>query len=195
MLTGLLLTGTLAFAAHAQAPPTNLEVYQMLAGRCLSTAPGTTTAFHLSAPSLMPYVRTTLVQAWQSEARTLYVGDAADAPAVPTLQYTIDEVALTYARANRKALARNVVLGLSYTLTAPDGQLLGENRCRETYDDVIARGQQEALEQATYPETQGTAPPPGWMRRYLEPVVLGAATVVTVVLFFSLRSDRANDGT
>ena len=106
----------------------------------------------------------------------------------------IEEARVGYARARRKQLNRTVTLALRYTFAAADGRLLGEARCRETFTDTIRRADRADLESEAFPETQGDAPRAGWMRRYLEPAVLAAATAITVYLFFNLRSDRTDDG-
>ncbi len=182
-------------AARAQPTPTNLEAYQTLALRCLAAVPDTASVVVLDAPALMPYLRTALTDAWRSDGRTLFLADsAAVGPAAPRLAYAIEHVGVAYERARRKRLNRTVSLALRYTLTTAQGRLLDEARCSETFTDTIRRADHAALESEAFPETRGTLPRAGWMRRYLEPAALAAATAITVYLFFNLRSDRSDDG-
>ena len=200
-MRALVLLGCLAPMAgrtvRAQQPPTNLETYQTLALRCLASVPDTAQALALDAPALMPYLRTALTDAWRREGRALFLADTsfqASGPPPPRLRYAIEEARVAYARARRKQLDRTVTLALRYTFTGADGRLLGEARCRETFTDTIRRADRTALETDAFPETQSDPPRAGWMRRYLEPAVLAAATAITVYLFFNLRSDRSDDG-
>ncbi|MFQ5568088.1 MAG: hypothetical protein ACE5G0_00350 [Rhodothermales bacterium] len=186
----LVLTGP----AHAQ--PTNLEAYQELAVRCLAEVPDTAQAFLLDAPEQMPYLRAALSGRWRQEGRALFLADTSfqvPGVALPRLQFEIEEARVAYARAPRKQFTRTVTLALSYTMTAPDGRLLRENRCRDVFTDTIRRTDRLTLETEAFPETQGAPPQGSWKRRYLEPAVIAAATAVTIYLFFNLRSERSDD--
>ncbi|MDX1531980.1 MAG: hypothetical protein R3362_10690, partial [Rhodothermales bacterium] len=186
-----LAAALLAVSLPAPAQTTNAEVYQQLAVQCLGAVPGTAQALRLEAPGQMPYLRAALVQHWAEEGRALYLADSA--AALPHLRYAIEEVGVAYAREGRRRLRRAVTLALRYTFTGPDGRLLHDDRCRDTFTDTLPRAARAAVEDAAYPETQGEAPPAGWRRRYLEPALLLAATAVTVALFFNLRGERSSD--
>ena len=137
-----------------------------------------------------------LGRTWREDGRALFLADSAaqrGGPAAVRVMYTIEEARVGYERARRKQLARTVTLALRYSVTASNGRLLAEDRCRETFSDTIRRAGRAPLESEAFPETQGTVPRAGWMRRYLEPAVLAAATAITVYLFFNLRSDRSDD--
>lgn len=188
-----LLMYLLLVPAAGQAQPTNLDVYQTLAVRCLAAVPESAQTLRLDAPEAMPYLRTALVAHWQAEGRTLYLADSLAASPVPHLRYTVEQAQVTYARAGRREWQRTVALAVRYTYLAPDGRILADDRCQESATDTIPRARRAALEAAAYPETQGDVPRGSWRRRYLEPVLLAAATVVTAYLFFNLRSDRSDD--
>jgi hypothetical protein len=181
-------------AAQASKVPTNLEVLQSLAVGCLiDTVPDSTQTFRLDASEQMPYLRSALVGRWQDAGRRIYVAaDSATAP-LPTLAYDVETVKVAYARAGRRTVERAVTLALHFTLTAADGRLLRDERCRDTYADTVQRDLLVDLESAAHPETQADPPPGGWLRRYAQPAIVAAATVVTVFLFFSLRSDRVDN--
>lgn len=185
----------LSLAEAAAAQPTNAEVYLDLAATCLTAAPDTVDAFRLESPEAMPYLATGLAALWQADGYTVFLGDSAAVPPdLPRLAYTVDEAQVTYERVRRGRVQRTVTLALRYTLTATDGRLIRAAPCRETATDVIPLDALDAVESPAFPETQGERPPPRWPRRYLEPIVLTAATAVVAFLFFSLRSDRADDG-
>lgn len=180
----------LALAPSAAAQPTNAEVLGILALRCLAEAPDTVSTFRLALPADTPYLRPALLSRWTDEGRTVYAADTAATRdgALPTLAVTARDVRIAYARAGRGRAARTATLALGYTFTAPDGRLLGERLCRETATDTVPRGALAGLADPAYATTQATLPP-GRLRRYVAPVVFTAATAVSALLFFSLRSD------
>ena len=190
----LLSSLILGLAGICRAQQTNLALFQEVAVACLAAAPDTARAFRLDAPAQMPYLRTALVARWQTEARTVFLSDSATTVSLPRLGYAIEEVKVDYRRARGKRIDRAVTLALRYTLTAPDGRLLREERCRDTRADTIHRNDLAQVESTPFPETQASPPEAGWRRRYLEPVVITGATAIGVFLFFSLRSNRTNDG-
>lgn len=171
----------------AAAQPTNVAALQELGVRCLAAVPDTARAFRLDAPERLAYLRPALVAHWQAEGRTLFVADTAAAPPLPRLRYRVEAAGVAYARAGRR-LRRTVTLGLHYSFTAPDGRLLADARCHEVYADTLARNALAVVEADAFPEARAEPPPPGWLRRYLEPALLTAATAVTAYLFFTLRS-------
>ena len=193
LLSTLLLGASLPVRAQAP-PPTTAEVYAHLAARCLVAVPDTAAALRLVLPEAMPYLAPPLIEAWQNQDRVIFQGDSARMGSVPTLDVRVNEARIRYARAGRGRVARTATLELQYAFAGPDGAVIRAAACSETLTDEVPRGALPALELAAYPETQAPPPPPGWPRRYLEPAVLTAATAVAVFLFFSLRSDRADDG-
>lgn len=176
-------------AAPASAQSTNLALYQDLAVDCLGGLPVDIDSLALEAPARMPFVRSALIGRWQDEGRSVFVADSSRN--VAHLAYDIDDARVTYARQGG-SLARRVVLAMRYTLTAPDGRILADDRCAEHYSDVIPRSALAAVQDDAFAETQGETPEAGWFRRYLEPIVITAATAVAVYLFFTLRSNEAD---
>ena len=180
---------TLPRLSYAQ--QSNISILEDLAVRCLAGIPDTTQTFFLSASTQMPYLRTALVDRWLNEHRTIMLPDSAGYMGHPRLVYQIDEVRVDYQRQGRKRIQRDITLALRYSFTNNNGQLLSEERCTDSFTDVLDRNEVAAVESDAYPETKGDPPETGWVRRFLEPTVLTAATALTVYLFFSLRSDRA----
>lgn len=186
IVVACLLVGLGTEAGRAQ--PTNLEAFQQLAWRCLDDAPDTLTAFRLDAPATMPYLRSSLVQRWQEQDRTLYTADSAAAPPHPRLAYAVDEATVHYEAVPDDRIQRTLMLALQYTISTTDGQLLSDQRCEHSYADTVARAAVPDLEAAAHPRTQGTLPPSGSWRQYLKPALLIGATAVTVYLLFAVRS-------
>lgn len=180
----------LSWAAPAFGQSTNLALYQDLAIECLAAVPGEVDSLSLESPTRMPFLRSALIARWQEDGRSIFEADSSRD--VAHLVYHIDDARVVYGRADGD-VARHVVLGMRYTLTAPDGRILADDRCAKDFSDVIPRGALAAVENEAYAETQADPPEAGWFRRYLEPVVITAATAVAVYLFFTLRSNEAED--
>ena len=188
-MVGLILL--LAYPAQAQ---TNMALYQDQAVSCLLSVPDTSSAFVLASPSVMPYLETALVSGWTEHDKAVFRVDSTRQRLLPQLGYDVESAEVVYARARRKRLERTVSLTLQYSWISINGQILKSDRCSRTHEDTILRNQLASFENSSYPETVGVPPPSRWTRRYLEPAVLGAATVLTVFLFFNLRSSRASSG-
>jgi hypothetical protein len=177
------------------AQETNLAVYQRLARDCMSELPADIDTLALQAPDAMPYLRSALIDAWRSTGREVF--DLNDSPTqaatLPRLAFSIEDARVSYANAGRRRLLRDVRLALQYSLTDGDGRIILDEHCSMTADDVIDRAARIRLEEDAYAETVGDEPPAGWIRRYVEPAVLAAATALGVYLFFSLRSESVDD--
>ncbi len=158
----------------------------------MADAPDSLSIFRLEAPAQMPYIRIALTTRWQSEGRVVFIADTA--AVLPLLRYEIEEARVAYDKGPDHSLSRAVTLGVRYSVTGADGRLYREHRCRDVRSDVISRADLRRIESSAFPETQATPPESGWMRRFLEPAVITAATALGVYLFFSLRSDRADSG-
>ncbi len=181
----LLLAFVLCCAPAAAAQHTNAEALGSLAADCLATVPAPG-AFALVAPGLAPYLRDALVARWQTENRRVFADTSASA--MPRLTLDAPAATIGYTRAGRRRYARSVGLRMGYVLTSAEGEVLRAGTCAEDAADTLDARDLDRIENPAFPETVGMRPPPGWVRRYAEPVVLGAAVVVSTVLFFSLRS-------
>lgn len=170
-------------AAPAGAQPTNAEMIGRLATRCLGSVPVGT--FLLDAPEVPAYLRAALVTAWQQQGHRVFV-DSTGASA--GLRLEAPRATVQYARAGRRQYERTVRLSLPFTFTSPEGEVLRAGVCEEMDADTLARAALPLVEEAAYPETVGTRPPPRLVARYAEPLLLGSAVVVSTLLFFSLRS-------
>lgn len=169
-------------ALPAAAQPTNAEVLARLAAGCLGGVPEG--AFVLEAPVLPSYLRAPLVETWQAAGRRVFADTLAT---YPRLHLEAPRATVAYSRSGRRHYGRRVRLVLPYTLVA-GGEVLRAGTCDEVAEDAIARSEVPRLEDPALPETIGTRPPPGWVGRFAEPVLLGGAVAVSTLLFFSLRS-------
>ena len=169
-------------------PPTNVDRFAELAVRCLAEAPDTAQVFALDAPVAMPYLRPALTARWTEAGRTVFLADSAGGQAPVLLRYAIEDASVGYARAGRRRVRREVVLGLRYSLVGPGGRLLDEARCRETVTDILHRRDLERVDSDVYDEARAEAPEGGFFQRILEPAALTAAAAGIVYLFFSVRS-------
>lgn len=197
MREALVVAGFLtAFAAlPVVAQDTNLTIYQELALECLRELPSEVDTLSLDAWTQMPYLRTALVESWKSGGHEVYALDNSppQAASLPRLTIAVEDASVAYSVADRRRLNRRVRLGLQYVLTGPDGRIILDDRCSRTASDTIYRSAVAQLEDQAYTETQGELPRAGWLRRIVEPAVIAGATAVGVYLFFTLRSQSADD--
>ena len=126
------------------------------------------------------------------------------------LTYNVELAKVDLSRKGRKQLTRRVSLGLSYKIlggskgahmdeSVPTDSLAGESlvdagTCSDTRTDVIDREIAPELGYEGFPATNPSIPPKGGILRFIQPLVLVAATVVGTYLFFNLRSRRADGG-
>lgn len=175
------------------AQPTNLEIFQDLAIACIEPVPGETRLFQLDATDSMPYLRSALVSQWNDTDYRVYLVDTLRADPLPTLSYHVDEARVSYERLRRKRVARTVALTMQYSFVDADGILLQDNLCAKDEADTLAVSDLDRVESDAYPETTAPLPARRWLRGYLEPIILTAASAISVYLFFTLRSDSDND--
>jgi len=171
-------------------PPTNIEVYQNLALVCLTDA-ALPDSFSLAESGGAPYIREALVAHWLDEGRAVYADDTTSTARRSRLSFEADRQTVRYEREGKR-IRRHVELGLHYEVTAADRRLTAASRCDLNHTDVLDRSQIQRVDDARFAATTAELPPSSWRRRYLEPVIVGAATAVTVVLFFTLRSKRTS---
>ncbi len=186
----------LAFSSQAVAQASNMETYEALATACVGFMEDIEGDLVLDAPAHMPYVRSAIISALQAQGHTVFSADSsAGRPGnLATLRYTIDEARVGYSRLKKKQARREVHLTTTNTLIAADSRLLEHEVCQQQSADTVAIGDIASLESSAYAETRATPPETGFARRYLQPVLLTGATVLTVYLFFTLRSENSSDG-
>jgi hypothetical protein len=186
--TSVLLSLLLSSVSAGQA--TNLELFQEMAVECLGGVPIGADTLLLEAPETMPYLRSALTNLWKEDERTIFLADSSAVP-LPLLAYRIENSDVEYARRG-KQIERRLKLDIRFTYTDRNGRLMSDDRCSAVRTGPVAMSDMAQIQDAAYPETQAEMPEAGWFRRYLEPVVLTAATAVAVYLFFTLRSNAGD---
>jgi len=143
------------------------------------------------------FLSTELVDRWSATGKRVYrlpSPDSDTTASLPLLSYTVDKAELSYQRLSRKSLQRIVILGITYWLTASDGQVLKTDSCLTQEDDELSRADATRFEDRRFPETSPPLPAASRWRKVVEPIVLVGASAVGTYLFFNLRSRRAGSG-
>lgn len=189
------LLGSLASPLAAQ--PANTAVFQDLALRCVAFVGDASGDLIIDTPAArMPYVRSAIVQSLDAAGRQVFLADSTyttQPDNLPILRYQIDGAAVDYKRLKKKRAQRSVTLTAAASLIDASGALLADKTCSELAVDTVAIAHLKDLENSVYRETQGPTVPSGFVRRFLQPVMLTAATSLSVYLFFALRSDSNSD--
>lgn len=189
------LLGSLASPAIAQ--PANTTVFQDLALQCVAFVEDSSGDLIIDTPAArMPYVRSAIVQALDASGRQVYLADSSyttQPDNLLTLRYQVDGTSIDYKRLRKKRAQRSVTLTASATLIDTQGALVVDKSCSELAVDTVAIATLKGLENSVYRETQGPTVQSGVVRRFLQPVMLTAATSLSVYLFFALRSDSNSD--
>lgn len=196
-LTCIVIVALVAISASpARAQESTLSIYQQLARECMGELPSGIDSLQLEPTAQMPYLRSALIESWQSGGVEVYSVDSSPPQAahLPRLSFTVEDAVVQYVRADRRRINRQVRLGLQYSLTGPDGRIILDERCSRAAADIIDRTAVANIENRAYSETQGELPRAGWLRRIVEPAVITAAAAIGVYLFFTLRSQSAEDG-
>lgn len=173
-------------------PRTNVEVLGDLAVDCIGHVPDTLSSILVDPSGGMPYLRPRLTEHWKGEGLRVYLADSTASDASLTglhrLKYAPDDASIAYRSIEHSRLERTVALSVSYSLTAPAGLLVVDDRCMRERTDTIDRSAILIVERDPFPEARGDVPPEGSWRTWAEPVVLAAAVGVVAYLFFSIRS-------
>lgn len=187
----------LAAASQAAGQASNMDTFEALAVACTEDLGDSAGDLVLDAPSRMPYVRSAIVAALQSQGRQVYLADStfSERPdALSTFLYSIEEARVVYERIRKKRARRTVHFSAATALTSARGRLISDEICQQQFADTVAIADLASLQNSAYPETQAPIPEAGFARRFLQPLTLGAATALTVYLFFTLRSESSSDG-
>ena len=177
----------------AQELLTNMQVFENLGIACMESVPSEADSLVLSPAQAMPYITSALLHRWQKQGKTLFLSDSLHISNSPyQLSWEVSRAKISYARVRRKVLSRSAELNLRYTLLESDGKFLAHDHCQQTFSDEIPKYMVPDLESPAYPETQAELPPDHWTVRYLEPVIIVAATGLAAFLFFNLRNQSAD---
>ncbi|MFK7845036.1 MAG: hypothetical protein AB8G77_07040 [Rhodothermales bacterium] len=180
------------------AQPTNMEAFQALALECMAFISEADGDLLIDAPAKMPYVRSTIINHLQQHGKAVYLADSTytDQPGnLATLQYKIAPgTNVLYERIKRKKAKRTVSFSAATSLISAQGQVLHDEVCTKQVVDSVSISGLDKLESNAYAETKAPPPKASFGKRVLQPLMLTAATTLTVYLFFTLRSESSNDG-
>ena len=172
---------------------TNMQIFETLGVTCMEFVPAEVDSLVLSPARTMPYVTSALLHRWKRQGKILFSSDSLQtSDSRHQVSWDVSKAKISYARVRRKILSRSAELNLRYTLLGPDGEFLAHDHCLETFSDEIPEYMVPDLESIVYPETQAKLPPAHWTVRYLEPVIIVAATGLAAFLFFNLRNQSAD---
>gem|GEM_PF-3841764 len=189
-LRGLLLLGCwIALSPlEIRAQPSNRYVLDSLAASCFVSLPDTLEALQLEGDPEHAYLQPALVATLQKRGIHIWLNRTPSTP-LPQLRYHMVEQDIQYTPASRGYLQRSIRIALEYQLIHPEGYTLKHELCSRQYNDIIERNARTRIEDPLLPQTQGKGPLSRW-QRYIQPVLWLGATVITVYLFFTLRSQR-----
>ncbi|MBO6574189.1 MAG: hypothetical protein JJ896_02135 [Rhodothermales bacterium] len=182
LLTCLLL------ALPAAAQPSNVEVLSEMAVGCIPDQI-TGDGLVLDPPSRPPFLSGALVSALQARDVTVLAPEGA---AASNLSMDLSRAAVAYGRAPGGRIARTVSMAMAVRLVV-DEVVVVDRLCEPSRSDVISRAAAEQVNEPAYPETRADVPQSLWQRA-VQPAVITLATAAGTVLFFSLRSRRADGG-
>lgn len=104
-------------------------------------------------------------------------------------KFYIKSITPEYEQLNQDSLIRKISLKLSYVYYS-DGKILQSNDILRSYEDRISYDDIDNIQDMSYKFTSSSVPEPptDFWDVYIEPVIVVSAAIVTVVLFFSVRS-------
>ncbi len=181
---------------HAQ--PTNAEVLSQLASNCVTEITTIPDSIVVIADPSHTFVRPAVTASLRDRGVVVFSdrptsGETLDGNKIATLTYVVDGARVTYAKADDDRVERAVAIRLSYTLLDGRRAVSADSSCSMNFVDTVERSRIGSLEDPLLPVTVGDRPDRGWLRRYLEPAVVVAASAVVVYLFFNVRSDRKDN--
>jgi hypothetical protein len=192
MARSVLIVLSLLLAGRSPAqdgPKSNVELLSAMAASCLDGVALPDSVF-FTPPGRLPFLRGALVEALQGEGKTVFASAGATRG---DLVADLQRAGISYQRGARSMISRTASLALTVELKASDGRILHDELCTRSALDSFDRGLLAALEEAAYPETRGTIPLSRW-QRLAQPLIIATATAAGTLLFFSLRSRRADGG-
>lgn len=175
-------------SVKTNAQPTNREVMVSLVTSCLAPAVDSSTAISYTYHGSESFIETGIVSSWLSDGRTVSVHD--NDSMENHLEIHVTDLAVNYTRLSRKSVSRTVTAAVMATLKSSDNEILEAVNCPGSFDDVLDRRKLVSVEDSQLPVTAAPHPSSGIIRKYIQPVIVGAASAVTVYLFFSIRSSN-----
>lgn len=191
MKTPILLVLLLVPASSSRAQESNADLLARLGVECVARALPDPETVALKGPDRLPFIRSALVNTWIARGVAVLEAEAIADRRVVRVAAAVEVARVTYGRSSSGLSDRTVELGLRLAVSAADGTVLYDDLCTNRFSDRVEPSAFDRLENPVFPETVGTRPPRGFFHRVIQPAVIGAASAVGVLLFFSLRSRRA----
>ncbi|NND73289.1 MAG: hypothetical protein HKN43_17070 [Rhodothermales bacterium] len=165
-----------------------------LAQTCLAPLAESTSEFAYEQVGGYRFLETGVVSMWMDDGKSVSRASAPDSVSAATLvRYEVHDARVSYLRESRSTLERTVDVRLSGLRFENGVATVSVAECPGTFTDIVDRNDIEAIEDAGIQETRGIIPRSGFLKRYGQPIVAGAASAVAVYLFFSIRSDEASN--
>ncbi len=193
LLFGVWLSLCSVCVSAAQETLTNMQVFENLGLECLGAVPVEADSLILAPSPALPYLTTKVINHWNQQGKILFASDSlSTSNPLSLISWEVPRAAVSYERLSRKSISRSVRLDLTYSYIGKTGEFRAHDTCQMSLIDEIPRNMIPALESSAYPETQAEPPHDRWIRRYLEPLIIGAVTGLAAFLFFNLRNDSAD---
>ncbi len=190
---GVWLSLYLVYVSDAQEILTNMQVFENLGLECLGEVPVEADSLILSPSPSLPYLTTRIINYWDQQGKILFLSDSLSISTSHSLiSWDIPRAAISYKRQSRRMVSRSAKLDLNYSYIDKYGEFRAHDSCQMSLTDEIPRNMIPSLESSAYLETQAEPPHDRWIRRYLEPLIIGAVTGLAAFLFFNLRNDSAD---
>lgn len=136
--------------------------------------------------AIPPYLLDRISQALVEDGISVRLNPNGDA--LPTLVGGMPVATVRLARAGRGKATREVTLAWDVRLMEASGAVLRVHTCEESLRDEVPTRSLDALIDPRWPVAPEAPLPPSRLSRWGQPLVFGAATVVSTLLLFSLRS-------
>ncbi len=175
-------------------PPSHREVVGDLAYSCVERAFPEARMTRMSGSGSFNLVEPVLIERLVSAGKSVTV--AADSSQyTATLVYRVESVRVELSRKSKNELNRSVFLDMTFQVVdAVESGVVDARVCSDSFSDTIPRKLANTLGHNDFTELNPTIPSGSVFSRWVQPVVLVAATAVGTYLLFNLRSRRADGG-
>lgn len=187
------MLAAVCFAApdSSSAQVTNREVMISLVSTCLAPAIEDESTLSYTYRGSESFVEAGVVAGWLQDGKSVSIFSGGDSqPAVSHLDFSVTDLDVAYERASKHTVGRTVSVVVMGTHRNSDDQILHAIDCPASFEDVLDRNSLSLVEDTELEVTTAEHPSQGVIRKYVQPVIVGAASAVTVYLFFTIRSSN-----
>lgn len=136
--------------------------------------------------SVPPFLVDRIAQALVEDGIAVHLNPTSDA--LPTLVGGMPVATVRLTRLGRREALREVALVWDVRLMEASGAVVRVHACEEVVRDAVPGRGLDALIDPRWPVAPDAPLPPSRLSRWGQPLVLGAATAISTLLLFSLRS-------